>query len=78
MAGDEGNFISRYARLHGKAVHEALEDVVERLTLRDQTVRAILGDGKARDAWDSFTAGFIKFHIITPRYKLRDVIPEFY
>ena len=78
LAGDDGNFVSRYARIHGKTPYEALDDVVDRLILRDETVRAILGIGMARDAWDSFTAGFTQFHILSPRYRLHEVIPEFY
>ncbi|KAK7678713.1 hypothetical protein QCA50_018295 [Cerrena zonata] len=78
LAGDDGNFVNRYARLHGKTLQQTLEEMVDRLVLRDETVRAILGEGKARDAWDSFTSGFIQFHVLTPRYKLHDVIPEFH
>ena len=78
LAGDDGNFGSRYTRIHGKRPYEALDDVADRLILRDETVRTILGAGKARDAWDSFTAGFTQFHILAPRYKLHEVIPEFY
>ena len=78
LAGDDGNFVSRYARIQGKTPYEALDVIVDRLILRDETVRTILGAGKARDAWDSFTAGFTQFHILAPRYRMHEVIPEFY
>ncbi|KAK7683864.1 hypothetical protein QCA50_013242 [Cerrena zonata] len=72
LAGESDNFVNIYARLHGKTLHQTLEDIVDRLVQRDETVRAILGEGKARDAWDSFTSGYIQFHLIAPRYKLNE------
>ncbi|CAL1716263.1 unnamed protein product [Somion occarium] len=78
LAGDRGNYVHRYASVHGKTIRETLQDIVERLIRSDENVRAILGEGKARDAWDSFTAGFAQFHIYAPRYKLHEVIPELF
>ena len=76
IAGDTGNFIHRYSRVHRKTIRDTFEDMKERVINRNNTIRMILGEGKARDAWDSFAKGFIQFHIVSPRYKLRDVIPE--
>lgn len=78
LSGDQGNLVHRYARIHGKTVQQSLEDISSRLVFRDATVKAILGDGKAREAWELFTSGYIQFHILCPRYKLRAVLPEYH
>lgn len=47
--------------------------MVNEVVAAAKNVRAHLGTGPAREAWDSFEAGFIHFHIRSPRYRLKEI-----
>lgn len=70
--------MSQFATIHGQTPLEAVKTIAEKVLAVDQRVKDILGDGPERKAWESFTAGYAEFHLHTPRYRLRDLLPEFY
>ena len=39
-------------------------------------IRSILGEGPARNAWESFAGGYINYHIYAPRYRLNEVLSD--
>ena len=75
---DEATYVTRYAQLNGKTVEAAAGDLSERLVSIIERIRNILGDGQAREAWEDFASGYVHFHIFCPRYKLKEVIPEYF
>ncbi|EMD31444.1 hypothetical protein CERSUDRAFT_162846 [Gelatoporia subvermispora B] len=74
LEGETGNYVQDRALVSGKTSLEALNDVIEDTIAIVERVRRILGEGKARDAWESFVAGYISYHVNNPRYRLADII----
>lgn len=77
-AGETDNYVSQFAVIHGQTPLEAFKTIAENVLAMDRRVKDILGDGPERQAWESFTAGYAEFHLHTPRYCLKDLLPEFY
>lgn len=73
-AGETANYIHDRARYTGQSIEVALMDLVKETTALANRVRHILGEGVARDAWDSFTEGYLQFHVSNPRYRLREIL----
>ena len=44
---------------------------------QDTRIKVLLGDGPERRAWESFVANYTEFHIVSSRYCLNEVLPEF-
>ena len=78
LDSDEATYVTRYAQLNGKTVEAAAGDLSERLVSIIERIRNILGDGQAREAWEDFASGYVHFHIFCPRYRLKEVIPEYF
>ena len=74
MKGDVDNYVHARARITGKAVVETLHDIVDETAAAATRVRNTLGEGREREAWNSFEQGFIRFHMRDPRYRLGDVL----
>ncbi|EMD31446.1 hypothetical protein CERSUDRAFT_162851 [Gelatoporia subvermispora B] len=74
LEGETGNYVQDRALVSGKSSLEALNDVIEDTIAIVERVRRILGEGKARDAWESFVAGYICYHVNSTRYRLADII----
>ncbi|CCL98542.1 uncharacterized protein FIBRA_00542 [Fibroporia radiculosa] len=74
LEGDTTNYISDRARVTSKSILETLQDTVDETVAAHHRIRSILGEGAARDAWDSFANGYISFHLGDPRYRLRDLL----
>ena len=75
---DQANYINQYSRVNSKSLGESLDDLSKKLVLVIDKVRSILGEGNARDAWDSFVSGYTHFHLYCPRYKLCEIVPEYF
>lgn len=75
-ANDKQTFIARVAAANQKTELEELQDLINRFLFLNRRVRETLGLGKARDAFDSFVAGFIRFHLQDARYELVEILPE--
>lgn len=76
-AGEEHNYIHHYARAHGKTVQASLRDMLDESVGLMYRVRNMLS-GKERYAWDEFVAGYTQFHLHTPRYRIHEILPEFF
>ena len=62
------------AKLKGIPKLEALRICIEEAVVTAQNVREMLGSGKARDAWERFVKGYLAYHILNPRYRLKEVL----
>lgn len=69
------NFLQHYARACGESVPSALRQ------LADQAINAMYAvshtlEGTEREAWEHFVAGYTQFHLISSRYRLSEILPE--
>ena len=78
LEGDETNYVNRYAQINGKSLEETVNDLCDKLIFVIDRVRNILGEGKALDAWENFVSGYTHFHLYCPRYKLSEIVPEYF
>ena len=77
-AGETGTYLHTYGNVHGLTEPEVLESIVEQTVQVVERIRAILGEGEAREAWENFAAGYTQFHLYTARYKLAEIFPEYF
>lgn len=75
---DEGSYVSRYGQLNGKTFVESVDDLVEKIISTTERIRKILGEGQARECWEDFASGFVHFGLFCPRYRWKEVIPEYF
>lgn len=61
LENDEGCYVNRYGQLYGKTLEQSIEDLVEKIITTTERIRKILGEGRARDAWEYFASGFVHF-----------------
>ena len=78
LEDEQNNYIHQYSRLHNKTVEEAVDDVLAKILTAMEKVQRIVGEGKAREAWESFASGYTHYHLYCPRYKLSEVVPEYF
>lgn len=71
--GETNNYVHFRSRVMKKTPHETLCEVTSEVVAAAQRIRETLGEGPARDAWDIFEAGYIRFHFNDPRYRLKEV-----
>ncbi|KAH9830415.1 isoprenoid synthase domain-containing protein [Rhodofomes roseus] len=71
--GEISSYIHARARATGKSTVATLREVSDEVVNASQRIRRTLGEGRARDAWDSFERGYIGFHVGDPRYRLQDI-----
>ena len=74
----EDNYISRYAKVHGKGIEETVDIMLDKILTTGERIERLLGDGPAKEAWLDFVAGYTHFHIYSPRYRLHEVLPEYH
>lgn len=74
LAGETENYIKARAIATGKTAQQTLYDVVDETVATARRIREALGEGKVRDVWDGFEAGFVSFHIENPRYRLKEIL----
>lgn len=75
---DVANYIRDRARVTGKSSLDTLREVIDETVEAADRVRIILGEGAARDVWDTFAMRFIKFHCASPRYRLAEILGDRY
>lgn len=75
---DEGAYIVRYAQLNRKSIEDSVDDLVEKIIATTGRIRNILGEGRAREAWENFASGFVHFGLFCPRYRWKEVVPEYF
>ncbi|KAI0073461.1 terpenoid synthase [Panus rudis PR-1116 ss-1] len=76
--GETGNYINKYAQAHAKSIEDAVQDAVHKVVQSAERVRGILCMGPARDAWEEFASGYAHFHLYCKRYRLVEVVPEYF
>lgn len=76
LANELVNYIHDRALVTGASASSTLRNVICETVAASERVRAILGEGDARDAWDAFVKGYVKFHVDDPRYRLREVLGD--
>ena len=75
---DDAAYVARYAQLNGKTIEESVDALSEKIISITERVRKILGDGQAREAWENFASGFVRFNLFCPRYRWKEVVPEYF
>ena len=78
LAEDHDSYVFRYMQVHGKTLERAVDDLVEKIIKAMERVRNILGDGRAREAWEAFALGFVQFSLSCPRYRMKELVPEYF
>lgn len=76
QGGETGTYVLNYAAINQVSEAEALGRIIDYTISLIHRVRGILGEGKARDAWESFASGYIRYHLQTERYKLVEILPD--
>ncbi|TCD65127.1 terpene cyclase [Steccherinum ochraceum] len=76
--GETDNYVSQRTRVLHQTALETLEETVKRVIAIDARIKTILGDTPERRAWEIFAAGYTEFHLYTPRYFLKELLPEYY
>ena len=77
-AGEKDNLISQLAAINRQTPLRAFRDLADKALQLDLRIKEILGDTPERKTWESFTAGYAEYHMQTPRYRLREIMPECY
>ncbi|GJE97304.1 terpenoid synthase-like protein [Phanerochaete sordida] len=73
VVGERANFVHERARVTGKDVQAALMDTLNDTVDAVNRGRRILQDGPERSAWEGFLEGYVVFHFMSPRYKLKQL-----
>ncbi|EKM53565.1 uncharacterized protein PHACADRAFT_197990 [Phanerochaete carnosa HHB-10118-sp] len=74
VAGEKNNFVHDHARVTGKDIKTSLMDITKDTINLVNRARQILQNEKERQAWESFILGYVAFHFISPRYKLKELL----
>ncbi|KAI0792635.1 isoprenoid synthase domain-containing protein [Abortiporus biennis] len=75
--GETGGHILSYAKVHNVTEIEALHALIDQTVTIVNRIRSLVGNGKAREAWECFLAGYTQFHLCTERYQLKEIVPEY-
>ena len=78
MEGDQDDYIYQYARIYNKTIDEVVDEILAKILTSNEKAKRILGEGKAREAWENFASGYTHYHLYCPRYKLNEVVPEYF
>ncbi|EMD31539.1 terpene cyclase [Gelatoporia subvermispora B] len=78
LSGESGTCLQDRSLLSGKSHLQTLYDVIDDTIAASERVRAILGNGQARDAWEAFMIGYLSFHMSAPRYRLFEIVDTKY
>lgn len=74
LSHEKTNFIHERAVVSGKGIYSVLFEVVDEAVTACQKGREMLVGEKERAAWEGYVAGYVAFHMRTPRYRLRDIL----
>ncbi|EKM53585.1 uncharacterized protein PHACADRAFT_260012 [Phanerochaete carnosa HHB-10118-sp] len=73
LIGEKNNFIHDRARVAGTGAEHALTDTLEDAVNAVNAVQEILQGEDEKKSWESFVTGYVAFHFMTPRYKLKQL-----
>lgn len=74
LSGETDNYIHERACVTRKREIDTLREVVSDTLAAVERIRGVLGEGEARDAFESFAAGYVRVHMINPRYRLDEIM----
>ncbi len=57
----------------GKTVPEVLSDLLDEAVSSVERARVILQGEKEKETWERFIAGYVAFHFLSPRYRLKEL-----
>ncbi|KAI0078974.1 terpenoid synthase [Panus rudis PR-1116 ss-1] len=77
-AGESGTYLHSFGKVRGLTEPEVLQDLVKQTITVVDRIRSLLGEGIERDCWEAFASGYTQFHMHTDRYKLVEVLPEYF
>ncbi|EKM60124.1 uncharacterized protein PHACADRAFT_251020 [Phanerochaete carnosa HHB-10118-sp] len=73
LVGEKNNFVHDRACVTSKDLEATLMDTLEDAVDAVNRGREILQGEKERQAWESHVMGYVAFHFISPRYKLKEL-----
>lgn len=73
LEGETSNVIHDRAMVTGKTLSEVLSDLLDESVTSVARARVILQGEKEKDTWERFIAGYVAFHFLSPRYRLKEL-----
>ncbi|KZT01137.1 terpenoid synthase [Laetiporus sulphureus 93-53] len=74
LAGETGTYVHDRAFTTRSTLLQTISQAVNEAIATAERIRKLLGKGAARDAWDSFERGYTTFHLLSPRYRLQEIL----
>ena len=74
IAGEQPNFIHDRAAVTGRSVAEALSDTVDDAITATLAAREVLRGTPEGEACEAVMAGYVRFHFLAGRYRLRELL----
>ena len=74
LVGETNNYVHDRMEAGQRSLADVLAEIVEDCVAAMVKARYKLQGDKERDVFEHFIAGSIQFHLICPRYKLKDLL----
>lgn len=74
IAGEQANFIHDRAAVTGRSVTDALDDTVDDAITATLAAREALRGTPEGEACEAVMAGYVRFHFLDGRYRLRELL----
>ncbi|KAJ3559855.1 hypothetical protein NM688_g85 [Phlebia brevispora] len=78
LEGETSNVIHDRAAVTGKDLSEVLSDLLDESVNAVARARDILQGEKEKQTWEIFIAGYVAFHFLSPRYRLKELTGHAY
>lgn len=78
LQGETSNVIHDRAAVTGKSLQEVLSDLLEEAVMAVSRARSILQGEKEKATWEQFIRGYVAFHFLSPRYRLKELTGHTY
>lgn len=75
---EKDNYVSQLAAINGQSPIQAVQHLADKVVAIDLRIKDILGDSPERKTWESFATAYTEFHIHSARYRLREILSEYY
>ncbi|KAF8511698.1 isoprenoid synthase domain-containing protein [Gautieria morchelliformis] len=74
LSGETGTYVHNRAYIENKAPLQVLAEMAEELRISRTTIHTVLSNSpKALLVWEVYERGFIEWHIVQDRYRLKDL-----
>lgn len=74
LAGEMHNYIHNRARIIKKNASLVLQELVNDVVLSVARSRTILKGEKEKATWETFMAGYVAYHYMSPQYRLAELL----